>query len=273
VTAAANPTGNGITLTDTAAGSGNVSVAAGTGYVSNGTDLGLFKTGAGATLTGGSVQFATDDFKVTRRDGTSFTVSVAGARTVQDVIAAINSADGNGAAATKVTAGLAAAGNGIVLSDASGGPGALVVAAMNGSPAAGQLGIYKSAGAGSPGVVTGDDVNALMPGGVFSALAALRDALKGNDTAGITRAAAMLEADGARVLRMRGEVGARGKDIEGRQDDLQAEELGLKKSLSLLEDTDFTEAATRFQTLQTAFEATLKVAQSTSNLSLLDFLK
>ncbi len=80
VTAALNATGNGITLTDTSGGSGNLAVAAGANYVSNGTDLGLFQTGSGGTLTGGNMTFSTDDFRITRRDGTSFTVNVSAPR-------------------------------------------------------------------------------------------------------------------------------------------------------------------------------------------------
>jgi flagellar hook-associated protein 3 FlgL len=271
VTAALNAAGNGLTLTDTTGGAGNLTVAAGSGYISNGTELGLFKTGAGGTLAGSNITFSTDDFRITRRDGSSFTVSLAGAATVQDVLNRINNADGNTDPVTQVSAALNAVGNGMQLSDASTGTGTLTVTALNGSQAAGQLGIARAAG--SPGIITGDDTNPLQPQGVFSSLSLLREALLRNDNAGIMQAAAMLAKDGTRAIRVRGIVGAREKDVSGRKDDVTAEQSQLKQALSLLADTDFTEAATRFQQLQTAYQASLQVAQQANNLSLLDFLK
>jgi flagellin-like hook-associated protein FlgL len=145
------------------------------------------------------------------------------------------------------------------------------VTALNGSGAAGQLGIAKAAAAA--GVINGDDVNPLQPQGVFSSLTLLRDSLLKNDNAGIAQAAALLAKDGARAIKARGLAGAREKDVSSRKDDVTGEQTQLKQALSLLNDTDFTEAATRLQQLQTAYQASLQVAQTTQNLSLLDFLK
>jgi flagellar hook-associated protein 3 FlgL len=274
VTAALNATGNGITLTDTTAGSGNLTVAAGANYVSNGSELGIFKTGTSGALTGSDITLSTDDFRITRQDGTSFTVSLAGnpaISTVQDVLDRINNADGNTDPATKVTAALNATGNGISLTDASSGAGTLAVTALNASAAAAQLGIAKTAT--TPGIINGDDTNPLVPTGVFSSLTLLRDSLLKNDTAGIARAAALLEKDGTRAIKARGIAGAKAKDVSSRKDDVTEEQTQLKSALSLLADTDFTETATKFQQIQTAYQASLQVAQTTRNLSLLDFLK
>jgi flagellar hook-associated protein 3 FlgL len=273
VTAALNSSGNGITLTDTSGGSGNLSVAAAAGYISNGTDLGIFASGTGGTLTGSNITFSTDDFRVTRRDGTSFTVSLKGAVTTQDVLNRINTADGNTAVGTKVTASLNPTGNGIQLSDASTGTGVLTVAATNSSEAPAQLGILKTAGAATPGVINGDDNNPLQPQGLFSSLTLLRDSLLKNDNAGIAQAGQLLAKDGARVVKTRGIVGAREQDVAARISDATDQKTQLKQALSLLNDTDFTEAATRFQQLQTAYQASLQVASTTQNTSLLDFLK
>ena len=46
-----------------------------------------------------------------------------------------------------------------------------------------------------------------------------------------------------------------------------------KAMLSNLEDTDFNEAITRFQTLQTALQANLQTTGRLLNLNLLDFLQ
>jgi flagellin-like hook-associated protein FlgL len=271
VTAGMNPTGNGITLTDTTGGPGNVAVTPGSNFVSNGTSLGIFGTGAGGTLTGSNIAFSTDDFRVSRRDGTSFTVSVNGATTIQDVLNRINNADGNTNPLTRVTASLNPTGNGIQLSDASTGSASLTVTPLNSSSAAAQLGIAGSAAA--PGVLSGTDTNPLQPQGLFSSLTMLRDALLNNDTAGIAQAAALLAKDGSRAIRTRGIVGAREQDVSGRKDDATNENTQLKAALSLLNDTDFTDAATRLQQLNTAYQASLQVSQSTGNMSLLDFLK
>ncbi len=274
VTATLNSTGNGITLTDTSGGTGNLSVTAGANFVNNfGTELGIFQTGSGGTLTGSDMTFSTDDFRITRRDGTSFTVNVTGATTIQDVLNQINNADGNSVAATKVTASLNPNGNGIELTDASSGSGPLTVTALNNSSVAEQLGIDKTAGSATPGVINGDDTNPLQPQGIFSTLTMLRDALLNNDTAGITQAGALLSADSTRAIKAQGLVGAREQDVSTRQTDATAQQTQLQQALSLLNDTDFTTAATRLQQLQTAYQASLQVAQTTQNLSLLDFLK
>jgi flagellar hook-associated protein 3 FlgL len=276
VTAALNSSGNGITLTDSSGGTGNLTVAAGANFNSGGSTLGILQTGTGGTIVGGNIKFSTDDFQITRRDGTSFTVSLGGAppaTTVQDVLDRINNADGNTAAATHVTAALNPTGNGIQLSDASSGSGTLTVSPLNASEAAAQLGINKTAPGATPGVITGDDNNPLQPQGIFSSLTMLRDALLSNDTQGISQAATLLQKDATRALDAHGLVGAREKDVTARKSALTDEQTQLSQALSLLNDTDFTQAATRLQQLQTAFQASLQVAQTTGNLSLLDFLK
>jgi flagellin-like hook-associated protein FlgL len=101
----------------------------------------------------------------------------------------------------------------------------------------------------------------------------LRDALLNNDTAGITQAGALLSNDSARAIKANGLVGAREQDVASRQTDATSQNTQLATALSLLNDTDFTTAATRLQQLQTAYQASLQVAQTTQNLSLLDFLK
>jgi flagellar hook-associated protein 3 FlgL len=272
VTAALNASGNGITLTDTSGGSGNVSVSQASNYISNGTDLGLFKTGSGATLTGSNVSFSTDDLRVTRQDGTSFTVNFTGALTVQDALNAINNADGNAAGPSHVTASLATTGNGIVLTDPTTGAGTLSVTPLNSSAVAGQLGIQKSAGSPA-GVINGDDTNPLPPQGLFSTLLMLRNALSSNDTAGIQRAGALLQQAASSVLQAQGGVAAQGKSVAAFQTQNSNTQIELQKSLSNLADTDMTAAITQYQTLQTSYQAALKVAATANSLSLLNFLQ
>jgi flagellar hook-associated protein 3 len=271
VTAALNASGNGITLTDTSGGPGNLTVSGGPDFVPNGSVLGIFQTGTGATLTGSNIAFSTDDFKITRKDGTSFTVDITGATTVQDILTKINTADGN-TGPNAVTASLNPTGNGIHLADASAGPGTLTVTNLNGSLAASDLGILKTAPAATPDTITGDDVNAVEPKGLFASLIKLRNALLNNDTRGIQRAAESLEDDGQKVTTANGVIGAREQDVQARQTQVSSEQLQLKQSLSLLSDTDMTSAITQYQMLNTAYQAALQVSAKSQNLSLLDFL-
>ena len=271
VTAALNASGNGLTLTDSSGGAGNLSVAAGSDYQGNGTDLGLFTApAAGATLTGANMTFSTDDFRITRQDGSSFTVNLQGCSTFQDVANTINNAPGNTTPATRVWASFPASSNGLSLTDPTAGGNTLTLTALNGSPAAAQLGLTQ---APVGNTITGADVNPIAPRGIFASLALLRKALSGDDTAGIQQAATALSADSQRVIRLRGVAGAQAKDVQSRQDQVVTDQTQLKSSLSTLADTDMTTAITRFQALQTAYQGSLKVAQSIQQLSLMDFLK
>jgi flagellin-like hook-associated protein FlgL len=236
-------------------------------------DLGIRSMSAGTTLAAlndgkGVATLSTGpEFQITRTDGTGFNVDIDGASTVQDVINAINTASGG----VGVTASFATTGNGIVLTDTAGGAAPLQVTALNGSSAAADLGIAGVAPVGN--VITGTDANAPTVDGVFTSLGKLRAALQSNDQAGITAAAAKIDEDASRVIRVRGETGARVQEIESRQSRLQDQNVATKSLLSSLSDTDFADAVARFQTLQTALQATMQTSGQILNLSLLDFLR
>jgi len=74
------------------------------------------------------------------------------------------------------------------------------------------------------------------------------------------------------IVRVRGETGARVQELESRQNRLEDENLATKSLLSNLEEVDMTEAISRFQTLQTALQASMQTTAKVMNLSLLDFL-
>jgi flagellar hook-associated protein 3 FlgL len=115
-------------------------------------------------------------------------------------------------------------------------------------------------------------VNAPSVEGIFSSLGKLRDALHTNDQDGITAAAEGLDVDHARVVRVRGETGARVQELEARHGRLDDQNVATKTLLSSLSDTDFTEAVARFQTLQTALQATMQTSGKILSQSLLDFI-
>jgi flagellar hook-associated protein 3 FlgL len=205
------------------------------------------------------------DFQITRADGTSFSVDADGLHSVQDVIDAINTADGG----TGVTASFGQNSNGIVLTDSTGGGGALSVSALNASSAAKDLGLLNPA---SGNTITGADVNPVNSTSIFADLASLRNALQTSDQLGITRAAAGLQQDHDQVVLMRGQAGARVKGLQSRQTQLDDENLATKSLLSNVQDTDLATAITKFQNLQTALQAGYKMTAEVSHLSLLDFL-
>jgi flagellar hook-associated protein 3 len=207
------------------------------------------------------------DFRVTRTDGTTFDVDLSPtATTVQDVLNAINTASGGAG----VTASLATAGNGIVLTDTAGGAGALTVTPLNFSEAARDLGLMAAPAAG--GVISGADVNVVSAAGVFANLGRLRDALRSNDQQAITAAATGIAEDFARSARVQGETGARVQSFEARQGRLEDQDVATKALLAELAEVDITEAISRFQTLQTSLQASMQTSASILNMSLLDFL-
>ncbi|MCC6123436.1 MAG: hypothetical protein IT426_00590 [Pirellulales bacterium] len=114
------------------------------GSVSNGTGL----VDAGTAVTEGGVPVG-NDFTVTRSDGVSLYIDVSAARTIEDVIAAINNDPHNvvlpptpgNPNPDKLYARLALYGNGIELVDRSGGQGDVVVAQNKFSNAAVDLGL------------------------------------------------------------------------------------------------------------------------------------
>jgi flagellar hook-associated protein 3 FlgL len=205
------------------------------------------------------------DFQITRSDGSSFTVSLAGATTTQDVISDINTAAGGAG----VTASFPTTGNGIVLTDTAGGSGKLTVTPLNFSTAATDLGLNVPA---TGNVITGSDVDPVQASGLFTDLANLRDALKGNNQSAITTAAQALAADGQRITDVRGQNGANLQAIQSRTDSIQSQQISLKSMISQLQDADYASTITQFQTLQTSLQATLMTAARTMQLSLLNFL-
>ncbi|MDB5304645.1 MAG: hypothetical protein JWM97_2194 [Phycisphaerales bacterium] len=269
VKAQINPAGTGIDILNPTQGTPlTVSENGGT----TAADLGVQSYGPASPLTelnsGNGVHLATGgpDFTVTRSDGTSFPVTLAGSVTVQDVINKINTASGG----VGVTAGFSNSTNGITLTDTAGGAGTLTIAPGNFSTAAADLGLTASPASG--GTITGADVNPVTASGIFANLGKLRTALNTNDQAGITAAAQGLQADYDRVVRVRGQAGARVQEMQSRQSQLQDQNLATQTLLSQMTDTDFAATIAKFQTLQTSLQATLVTSAKVLQESLLNFL-
>jgi flagellar hook-associated protein 2 len=167
VTASIPAGSTGIKLTDNTTGNGTLSVTDINGSQA-GQDLGLTTgTTSGKTLTGTPVLASIDStllsslnggaglslgkIAFTDRSGASQTIDFSGDSSVQDVLDSINNATG-----VKLSASLNSAGNGIQISDASGGTGNLTIADADGGTSAEKLGIAGSFGTETQTVQGGD---------------------------------------------------------------------------------------------------------------------
>lgn len=144
VTAAINDAGTGIKITDTSGGGGNLIIANASGgtaasnlgiagsFAANETQGSRLLAGLNSTLSAGLLGgsgIADTDFTVTDRAGNSATVNLDAASlagSVTDIVNDLN--DKLSAAGVNVTVGLNSAGNGLALTDTSGGNGNLIVA-------------------------------------------------------------------------------------------------------------------------------------------------
>ncbi len=177
-----------LVLTDESGGTGALKVA-NTGGTTTAADLGLTGTSTGGVLTGTSltkISAATSlntlndgngvrasqlpDFTLQGATGGPFTVSIGGAKTVGDVINAINSKAGS----TGVSAAVSADGSGISITDANGGP--VTVTPQSGSLAAYDLGL--TTGTSSGGTLVGSRIADVLSGPL------LRDLNGGNQGTG-----------------------------------------------------------------------------------------
>ena len=152
--------GDRLLLTDLTGKTAGNFVVADVGDGAAAADLGIVADEASATIAGGDINHlgaptlldqvndgrgvrrasGGADLRITARDGTGFEVALGAARTMGEVVDAINAAGGG-----KVTADIPAGGNGIRLNDGTGAAGAFTVTALNGSKAAADLGIETSA--------------------------------------------------------------------------------------------------------------------------------
>ena len=179
-----------LVLTDDSGGAGTLKIA-NTGGTTTATDLGLTGTSAGGVLTGTSLTKISattslntlndgngvrtsqlPDFTIQGATGGPFTVSLGSAKTVGDVIKAINTAAGT----TGVSAAVSTDGSGITITDANGGP--VAVNAQNGSLAAYDLGL--TTGTSNGGSLVGSRIADVLSGPL------LRDLNGGNQGTGST---------------------------------------------------------------------------------------
>lgn len=200
---------------------------------------------------------------ITRRDGTTASIDLAGAVTVQDVLDRINAV-----APGSLVASLVTTGNGIALTDDS-GTGALTVVSSNLSR---QLGIDGSDNGGTAGVLNGREVNPRQADGVFTLLSQLETALRSNDNATLGRLVGRIETEATRISQVRGEIGSRQNLLSTTNTSLKDAAINTKATLSQLIDADMTEVITELTQKQQILQATYQVASQTLKMTILDYL-
>lgn len=261
-----NAAGNGLAISSRLSG---VSFSIGENNGLNATNLGIRTMTGGTPLSslnfGGGVPVNNGQpLKITRRDGTTANVDLTGAITVQDVMTKINAVDpGN------LVASLNTVGNGISLLDNS-GTGPLTVDG-------GELGTALGMAGTEPGTdptvaLTGQDTNQREVSGALNVLIRLMNALNANDSRELARINGLADKELARLTTIRGDVGGRLKTLEDVDSRLKDESLQNQQALSDNYDSDLAEVLTQLLAQQTSYQATLKIAAQTLQMSLAQYL-
>lgn len=273
VLARINDEGTGIDVFNQVSGT---SLTVGENGGTTATDLGLRTLDTATPLArlnfglGVSVETGKDDFQITAKDGSTIDVNIDGAETIGDVIDLINEAATD--ASVSIAAEFAETGNGIRLLDTSGGTGDLSVRILNLSKAALDLGLVKTV-TGTATELVSDDVNPTRTEGVLGALIDLENALRSNDTRGISLAGERIDSLTGEVTRIHGIVGARAQSMGRTVAQTEDAATTTRLVLSGLQDLDFTGAITELQGLTTQLQASFQTSSILLNLNLMDFLR
>jgi len=245
-----------------------------------------FNHGRGVRIVDGAVDPVTGapdpagdvDFIIRLGDGSDFAVDLRpqDLATVQSVIDRINQAAADAVAAGLIPAGAFTAGltddaNGITFFDNL-GLGPITVEKANNSPAAEDLGLLAGTWDAGSATFVAQDRAGIRVDNLFTSLIALRDALRADDSVGISLAVDMLNADVERIASTRALVGVHAQRVQRVAEHQEDRTVLDERIKSELQDLDFTAAAIRLSLLQTQLQAGLSVAARSQSMSLLDFL-
>jgi flagellar hook-associated protein 3 FlgL len=274
-----NAQGNGLAVSTRLSGV-DFSIAENNGGV-NAAGLGIGTFITGSTLLsslnyGTGVPVSTGEkLLVTRRDGTVSSIDLSGSLTVQDVINKINGWDASQVPprVPTLSASINATQNGFSLLDTS-GTGPLSVEAGNPGTALGvALGLAGTEPGSNPAVpLVGTAINPQTAGGILNILVRLQKALQNGDDATLTRLGGEITNEANRLSGIRGVVGSRLQTLQNIDNSLQSQNLQTQQALSNAKDTDMATVLSELVAQQTAFEATLRIAAQTMQLSLANYL-
>ncbi len=256
--------GAGITIVSRLAGAafsigengGGTAAALGVRTLTGDTLLSDLNGGLGAQLQSGGT------LEITRRDGSSTSVDLSAAQTVQDVIDAIGAAGGG-----TLTASLNLVGNGISIAVTS-GAGTLTVAENDVSRALGVAGTVVNPATD----LVGTDVNPQKSAGLLGVLTSLEQALRAGDDAALTVLSEQVSDEADRFFQTLGELGVRTRTLENVENRLLDDEVLINEDLSQQFDADLAEVLSNFVAQQQVLQATYQVAGQGFQLSLLQFL-
>jgi flagellar hook-associated protein 3 FlgL len=291
-----NDAGTGINLYNEVAGPG-LAVEEVPGGAATATELGIrsynaqtrlsdFNDGRGVRIVTGSTDPVTGlpdpardvDFCINLGNGDKFTVDLR----PQDVVNVQTLIDRiNEEAQTAVTNGDIPAGsfiaelttgaNGIALRDLQ-NLGPIVVDKRNNSPAGDDLGLTTGTYDATSATLMAQDRATVRVQNILTTLIDLRDALRNNDSDGITLAGSQLDQHLERVTATHALVGVYAQRVDlatTRQENLSLQDESMK---SQLQDVDFTEASIRYSALRTQLQASLTLGGQSQSQTLLDFL-
>lgn len=221
------------------------------------------------------------DFQITLGDAANTVLSIdlrpQDVATVQTVIDRINSVAGPqltaaGLNPTDFVVGLTDGTNGITLQQNTSFANSIRITSINNSPAAEQLGLTTGTYDATNKRLIAQDTATVRVDSLFTHLSDLKAALASNNTRGIQLAGEDIEKSIGLLAETRGLVGGLARRVDQASEREDARRTLDEQVRSDLRDTDFTKAASRFTLLQTQLEAGLRVASSTQQLSLLNFL-
>ncbi len=210
------------------------------------------------------------DLRITAKDGSTVDVNLDTATNVGDVIELINEAASE--AGVGILASFAEIGNGIRITDETGGSDKLLITSLNLSTASIDLGLT-TAGTAEEIELVGDDVSPTRTEGILGALVDLERALRADDTRGISGAGTRLDELSVEVTRMHGIIGARSQGMASKLMQMEEAATSTQIFLSQVQDLDYAEAATKLQAALTQFQGGLQTSATLLNISLLDFLR
>jgi len=211
------------------------------------------------------------DLRITASDGGVVDVNLDSAATVGDVIDLINAEAES--AGVSVTASFRDVGNGIQITDTSGGADPLTVSGLDASAAINDLGLSNATLSEDGATLIGADVNPTQTRGIISALLELERSLRSDDTRGLSIAGGKLDELGADVTRIHGIIGARAQAMESKRQQLEDASITTEILLSDVQDIDYASAVTKLQSSLSQMQASLQTSSQILNLSLLDFLR
>jgi len=205
-----------------------------------------------------------EPLSIVRRDGTTASVDLSSASTIQDVLNAINAVDPG-----VLVASFRDVGNGISITDSS-GTGPLTVTSSTLSTS---LGIAGTEPGSDPLVaLNGEDVNPLETRSIFTMLSRLRSALESGDVQELNRINELFDVESKRFVEVRGQIGTRTRLLDDLENQLLDEEVSVNESLAKEFGADLTEVLTALLNRQQSLQATFEIAGRAFDLNLLSFL-